>query len=147
MTKSNPFQLDTLFWITASFLTLYFSDIVNVLKIDPRVGGTYFYVSIILTLIPVLIGSYFIVWLGLLKGIDDSQWDSHSTLAFPAATLCAVLAGIFWNISLWGVYRFWSPVLLFLLFMGFIMIVSILPPWSTSSKAETKDGGVSIKRE
>lgn len=122
----------------AGFVTLYYSDIINVLKVDPRVDVSYFRASVALTLIPVSVCCYLIIYLSMIKGIHSDDWEKSSPYAIPVATALSVIAAVLWNITLWGVYRFFTPIILLLLFMGFIMSISILPPWTTEKKVKAE---------
>lgn len=135
----NPFQVDTICWLIGGFLTLYYSDIVNVLKIDPRIEANYFYASVTTSLIPFGICLYLIIWLSGIKNVSSDDWDIQAPYAIPIATLFAVVSGLLWNITLWGVYRFMTPIILFLLMMGFVMTISILPPWTREKKVKVKN--------
>lgn len=128
------FKIDTVFWIIAAFLTLYYSDLITVLKVDHRVNIKYFYASLAMTSIPIAIACYLILYLSIMKNVHSDDWEISAPYAIPVATISTVAAGILWNVSLWDVYSFYTPLILFLLFMGLIMTISILPPWNAEKK-------------
>lgn len=132
--RTGTLKIDTVFWIIAAFLTLYYSDLIIVLKVDHRVNIKYFYASLAVTSIPIAIACYLILYLSFMKNVHSDDWEISAPYAIPMATASTVVAGILWNVSLWDVYRFYTPIILFLLFMGLVMTISILPPWNAEKK-------------
>lgn len=132
--QNNPFQLDTIAWIIGSFVAIYYSEIITALQVDYRISGTYFHIAFGSTTATFLIFMYIIIWVNYIKGIDSNNWEKDTPYAIPLATIMGIVSGVFWNIALWPVYSYWTPGLVFVIFMGFVMTASILPPWSNEAQ-------------
>nr|CAB3267035.1 transmembrane protein 128-like [Phallusia mammillata] len=129
---------DTITWIILSAVTLYYTDIVNALKVDHRISGYFLHLAVISSIIAFSIGLYFIVWVSMVKGVHSDDWETYVPFGIPIATGSGVSAGICWTIALWGVYGIKSPIIVFILFMGFVMTVSIIPSWSEEKPTPKK---------
>lgn len=47
------------------------------------------------------------------------------------ASVCNIFVFWFsWTVALWGVYGLKSPIIVFVMFMGFVMTIAIIPGWS-----------------
>ena len=123
-------SIENLLWLSASGLTLYYTDIINALKVDSRINNTAFTWSIVSTCIPLLIFSYLIVWCSWIKGIHSDSWEVYSPYSIPVATLSGVVSSICWIVTLYGVYGYKTPLILFILFMGFVTLIALMPPWT-----------------
>ncbi|XP_038070949.1 transmembrane protein 128-like [Patiria miniata] len=121
----SPYNIQTLLWILGSFAVLYYTDLIPAIKEDRRIYSTWLYLGFILMAFHVSIGSYLIVYLSWIKKISD--WEKASPMAIPLATGSFVLGGICLNIAIWPVYGFLTPLMLFTLFMGVVVIVSLMP--------------------
>lgn len=131
VTKNVFSALETFFWLLISGLTLFYTDIVNALKVDSRVDSTaciFGFISIGTTFSIFL---YLIVWCSWIKGIDSDDWETHAPYSIPVATFSGVVSSICWLFAFYGVYGLKTPFILFILFMGFVTLVSLLPPWSS----------------
>ncbi|XP_033633068.1 transmembrane protein 128-like [Asterias rubens] len=122
---SSPYNLQTLLWILATAAILYYTDLIPAIKEDHRIYRSWLYLGLVLLAIPVCIGGYLIVFLSWIK--KNSDWENAVPMAIPLATGTFIAGSICLNIAIWPVYSILTPVMLFTLFMGFIVVVSLLP--------------------
>jgi hypothetical protein len=57
----------------------------------------------------------------------DYAWEVALPWGIPVSTGASVLAGLFFTIGLWPAYSFGTPLLLFTLFMGALMLTHFIP--------------------
>nr|XP_054765791.1 transmembrane protein 128-like [Lytechinus pictus] len=111
---SSPYNFQTVFWILSSIAIFKLTDFLPAILYNSAVNR--------------ITALYLIVVCSWIRKIND--WEKHCPCAIPIAT-CSVALGlygkIFLNIALWPVYGFLTPVFLFTLFMGFVVLVSLLP--------------------
>ncbi|OWK13814.1 TMEM128 [Cervus elaphus hippelaphus] len=86
--------------------------------------GTWFLVGSALLLVSVSIAFYCIVYLEWYHGIED--YDIKYPALIPITTATFIIAGICFNVALWHVWSFFTPLLLFTQFMGVVMLTSLL---------------------
>jgi hypothetical protein len=73
---------------------------------------------------------YLALYLGYVKKIGQEQWETYCPWAIPTMTVTGLLTGLFFMIGMWPVWGVITPVILFVLFMGFMMpwyVISLLP--------------------
>ncbi|XP_030841330.1 transmembrane protein 128 isoform X2 [Strongylocentrotus purpuratus] len=122
---TSPYNIQTVFWILASIAIFKLTDFVPAMFYDSAVKKTWLYIGAGFIGINMAIALYLIIVCSWIRKITD--WEKHSPSAVPIATCSFVSGTLCINIALWPVYGFLTPVLLFTLFMGFIVIVSLLP--------------------
>ncbi|CAK8682804.1 unnamed protein product [Clavelina lepadiformis] len=127
-------KVDTILWLAISICTFYYSDILNVILHEPGLNGFTYNAAILLSGFAIAIALYYIMWLNLIKGIDADDWEAHNSYGIPIATGSFVLSAICWIVAMWPVYGVKTPAIVFILFMGFIMLVSIIPSLSHAKK-------------
>ncbi|XP_072042050.1 transmembrane protein 128-like [Amphiura filiformis] len=121
----SPYNLQTIFWILATFAIFYYTDFIDAIKVDPRVNRPWLYSGALLIGVNITIGFYLIVICSWIRKIED--WEIHAPIAIPMATTTFIMGGLCVNIALWPVYGFLTPLMLFTVFMGFVVLVSLLP--------------------
>ncbi|XP_022106703.1 transmembrane protein 128-like [Acanthaster planci] len=121
----SPYNIQTVLWILGSFAVLYYTDLIPAIKEDHRIYRTWLYLGLILMAVHISIGSYLIIFLSWIK--KNSDWEKASPMAIPLATGTFVFGAICLNIAIWPVYGFLTPLMMFTLFMGFVVTVSLLP--------------------
>ncbi|XP_032631664.1 transmembrane protein 128 isoform X2 [Chelonoidis abingdonii] len=70
------------------------------------------------------IAFYCIIYLEWYCGIED--YDAQYPVLIPVTTATFIAAAVCFNIALWPVWSFLTPLLLFTQFMGVVMLVSLL---------------------
>uniref|UniRef100_A0A2K5I173 Uncharacterized protein n=1 Tax=Colobus angolensis palliatus TaxID=336983 RepID=A0A2K5I173_COLAP len=77
-----------------------------------------------LLLVSLSIAFYCIVYLEWYCGIGE--YDVRYPALIPITTASFIAAGICFNIALWHVWSFFTPLLLFTQFMGVVMFITLL---------------------
>ncbi|XP_035653409.1 transmembrane protein 128-like [Oncorhynchus keta] len=114
----------SVFWIVASVGLTYYFDFLRVITENGDIRSWWFNVGVILLGICLALAMFCIVYLEWFKGI---QHYDHEYPAIPPITTAAFLAAsCSFNIALWPVWSFLTPVLLFTQFMGVVMLISML---------------------
>ncbi|CDQ88016.1 unnamed protein product [Oncorhynchus mykiss] len=114
----------SVFWIVASVGLTYYFDFLRVITENGDIKSWWFNVGVILLGICLALAMFCIVYLEWFKGI---QHYDHEYPAIPPITTAAFLAAsCSFNIALWPVWSFLTPVLLFTQFMGVVMLISML---------------------
>ncbi|KAM5284183.1 transmembrane protein 128 isoform 1-T1 [Hipposideros larvatus] len=111
------------FWILASIVVTYYVDFFSTVKENFHTSS-WFLVGGALLLISLSIAFYCILYLEWYHGIED--YDVRYPTLIPITTAAFIVAGICFNIALWHVWSFFTPVLLFTQFMGVVMLISLL---------------------
>ena len=71
---------------------------------------------------------YLAIYLPWYKKINDSQmWDIHCPHAIPCATICGSISIISFAIAIWPIWGLLSPLIVFVLVMGFIFASHFIP--------------------
>ncbi|CAB1315447.1 unnamed protein product, partial [Coregonus sp. 'balchen'] len=96
----------SVFWIVASVGLTYYFDCLRVITENGDIKSWWFNVGVILLGICLALAMFCIVYLEWFKGIQHYDHD--------------------FNIALWPVWSFLTPVLLFTQFMGVVMLISML---------------------
>ncbi|DAA28435.1 transmembrane protein 128 isoform X2 [Bos indicus] len=111
------------FWILASIVVTYYVDFFQTVKENFHTSSWFLFGSALL-LVSVSIAFYCIVYLEWYRGIED--YDIKYPALIPITTATFIVAGICFNVALWHVWSFFTPVLLFTQFMGVVMLTSLL---------------------
>ena len=124
--NKSTFSLHTIFWMVAAWMVFDYSDFPNVIVNDARIKSTFLKVGASLVSINLLVGVYLVVYLSYIRGKKD--WTSHTHPALiPLATLCFCVGMGLCTIALWPVWGFLTMPILFTLFMGLVMLATLLP--------------------
>ncbi|XP_002709398.2 transmembrane protein 128 isoform X1 [Oryctolagus cuniculus] len=111
------------FWILASIAVTYYVDFFKTLRENFHTSSWFLSGSALL-LVSLSIALYCIVYLEWYRGIEE--YDVRYPALIPITTAAFIAAGICFNIALWHVWSFLTPLLLFTQFMGVIMLISLL---------------------
>ncbi|ESO96853.1 hypothetical protein LOTGIDRAFT_231679 [Lottia gigantea] len=123
--KSSPFCIQNILWLISSIAVFHFTDFYMVIRYNPKVNSLWFNIGAILILINISVAVFLVVWLTFIKKVPSEQWERRYPSAIPTATACFIFGSIFVNIGLWPVWGIFTPVILFVIFMGFIVTVAM----------------------
>ncbi|XP_006815234.2 transmembrane protein 128-like [Saccoglossus kowalevskii] len=123
----SPYNLSSFFWLVASAAVFYYTDFAIAIQVDPRINRYWFNIGVVLIGVNVFIGIYFVVVCSWIRKISSDDWEKHFPFAIPFATACFALGSLCLNVGLWPLWKLLTPVILFILFMGFVVFVSLLP--------------------
>ncbi|XP_038601121.1 transmembrane protein 128 isoform X1 [Tachyglossus aculeatus] len=115
-------NIHSAFWILASIVLTYYVEFFKTVK-ESVLTDSWFLVGSVLLTVSVTIALYCIGYLEWCCGIGD--YDTRYPALIPITTATFISAAICFNIALWSVWSFFTPLLLFTQFMGVVMLVSL----------------------
>ena len=123
--KTN-INASTICWMILGIMVFTFTDFANVVVNDARVDSAYLKLGGIFFVVNFIIGIYFVVYLSYIRGYRN--WTDHAHPALiPVATFCGCMGLIFFTIAFWPVWGILTIPILFSLFMGMFMLISLSP--------------------
>nr|DBA29317.1 TPA: hypothetical protein GDO54_009553 [Pyxicephalus adspersus] len=117
-------NIHSVFWILAAVAVTHYVNFLPVVQITLQQGCTWLLVGAVSLVISLCVALYCIVYLEWYRGICD--YDAKYPGLVPVAILTFLITAICFNVSLWPVWSFFTPLILFTQFMGFVMLVSLL---------------------
>ncbi|KAJ7999671.1 hypothetical protein DPEC_G00196830 [Dallia pectoralis] len=114
----------SVFWIGVSAGLTYYFDFFRVIMENDDIKSWWFNVGVILLLICLTLAAFCIVYLEWFQGIK--HYDQEYPAIAPVTTAAFIAASFSFNIALWPVWSFLTPVILFTQFMGVVMVISLL---------------------
>ena len=103
-----------------------YTDFANVLVNDGRVNSFLLKIGGTLISLNLLVGVYLVVYLSYIRNKRD--WTAHTHPALiPVATLFACIGLVLCTVALWPVWGFLTLPILFTLFMGLVMLATLMP--------------------
>ncbi|XP_003411409.1 transmembrane protein 128 [Loxodonta africana] len=111
------------FWILTSIAVTYYVDFFKTVK-ENIYTSSWFLFGGALLLVSLSVAFYCIIYLEWYCGVED--YDVKHPSLIPITTGTFIAAGICFNIALWPVWSFFTPLLLFTQFMGVVMLISLL---------------------
>ncbi|XP_062349363.1 transmembrane protein 128 [Cinclus cinclus] len=120
----NRLNIHSAFWILASIAVTYYFDFLKNVKETMQADGWWLSCGTCLLAACLSVAFYCILYLEWYCGIQD--YDEQYPALIPVATASFIAAAVCFNIALWPVWSFFTPVLLFIQFMGVVMLVSLL---------------------
>ncbi|XP_018423574.1 PREDICTED: transmembrane protein 128 [Nanorana parkeri] len=117
-------NLHSVFWILAAVAVTHYVDFLPVVQGNLQEGCSWLLVGAVSLVVSMSIALYCIVYLEWFSGICD--YDAKYPGLVPVAIVTFLVAAVCFNASLWQVWSFFTPVILFTQFMGFVMLVSLL---------------------
>ncbi|XP_033016617.1 transmembrane protein 128 [Lacerta agilis] len=117
-------NIHSAFWILASIATTYYIEFFKIVKEIIQQESWWFILGICLLIISLSVAFYCIIYLEWYHGIED--YDAIYPALVPITTASFIAAAVCFNISLWPIWSFLTPVVLFVQFMGIVMLVSLL---------------------
>ncbi|KAG7494513.1 hypothetical protein JOB18_031954 [Solea senegalensis] len=114
----------TVFWIMASVGVTYYVDFFRNIIENDDIKSWWFNVGLALLGVCLILATFCIVYLEWVKGIQ--HYDLEYPAIPPLATAAFIAASCSFNIALWPVWAFFTPLILFTQFMGVVMFISLL---------------------
>ncbi|KAH9104546.1 hypothetical protein LEN26_015008 [Aphanomyces euteiches] len=119
-------KIHAVLWIVGAASLAYFLDVFRVAFRDARVHRIYFNIGLVCFGINCCITMYLAVWLPYVKKIN-LEWSVYCPRMIPTATVVGLLCALMLTIGLWPVWGFFTPGILFVLFLGALMTAHFLP--------------------
>ncbi|KFV06969.1 Transmembrane protein 128, partial [Tauraco erythrolophus] len=120
----NRANIHSAFWILASIAVTYYFDFFQNVKETMQTNSWWFASGSCLLAACLSVAFYCILYLEWYCGIED--YEAQYPALIPIATTTFIAAAICFNIALWPVWSFMTPLLLFIQFMGVAMFISLL---------------------
>ncbi|XP_015744273.1 transmembrane protein 128 [Python bivittatus] len=117
-------NIHSAFWILASIALTYYIEFFKTVKEIIQKESGWFVLGSCLLVVSLSVAFFCIIYLEWYHGIADYE-TSYPTL-IPITTASFIAAAVCFNISLWPVWSFLTPLVLFIQFMGIVMLVSLL---------------------
>ncbi|XP_008318713.1 proton channel OTOP1 isoform X3 [Cynoglossus semilaevis] len=114
----------SIFWIVASVGVTYYVDFFHTILENNDIKSWWFNVGLVLFGVCISLAMFCIVYLDWFKGIQ--HYDHEYPAIPPIATAAFIAASCSFNMALWPVWAFFTPVILFTQFMGIVMLISLL---------------------
>ncbi|XP_047439193.1 transmembrane protein 128 [Mugil cephalus] len=114
----------SVFWIVASIAVTYYVEFPRNIMENDEIKSWWFNVGLVLLGVCLSLAMYCIVYLEWFKGIQN--YDQVYPAIPPITTAAFLAASGSFNIALWPVWSFFTPLILFTQFMGVVMFISLL---------------------
>ncbi|XP_060103933.1 transmembrane protein 128 [Heteronotia binoei] len=112
------------FWIVASIAVTYYVEFFKVVREMIQTESGWFILGGWLLLGSLSVAFYCIIYLEWYHGIED--YDTAYPALVPITTATFAAATVCFNVALWSVWSFLTPLVLFTQFMGIVMLISLL---------------------
>lgn len=124
--QTSNFNFTTIMWMTVAIMLFNYLDFAMVVTYDIRIKRYWFNIGLAMIGVNLLIGAYLVIYMSYYCRKPD--WKNHTHPALiPISTLFGVLGLLFCTIGLWPVWGVFTPFILFVLFMGVVMLATLLP--------------------
>ncbi|XP_054847778.1 transmembrane protein 128 [Eublepharis macularius] len=118
------FNIHSVFWLLASIAVTYYAEFFKTVKEVIQIQSWWFILGSWLLLASLSVAFYCIIYLEWYCGIDD--YDTAYPALIPITTAAFIAAAVCFNVALWPVWSFLTPLVLFTQFMGIVMLISLL---------------------
>ncbi|KAL0053788.1 hypothetical protein WJX82_010785 [Trebouxia sp. C0006] len=138
-------KAESLIWVLLASAVLVYGngrhDLITVVLHHPSVWRKGYYLGIAGLCVNMLVFLHLAIWGPLLSSPKEpvSNITHKSPIAIHIGTAAGLSASIGFLTALWPVWSWLTPLILFVLFMGFIMGVQLLP--SSQSRESVKASG------
>ncbi|XP_061848910.1 transmembrane protein 128 isoform X2 [Colius striatus] len=117
-------NIHSAFWILSSIAVTYYFDFYKAVKETLQADSWWLASGSFLLAACLSLALYCILYLEWYCGIKD--YDAQYPALIPITTAAFIAAAICFNVAFWPIWSFITPVLLFVQFMGVVMLVSLL---------------------
>ncbi|XP_054640731.1 transmembrane protein 128 [Dunckerocampus dactyliophorus] len=114
----------SVFWIVVSITVTYYVDFFRNIIENESIHSWWLNVGLLLLGICLCLAMFCIVYLEGFRGIQ--HYDQEYPAIPPITTAAFIAASCSFNIALWPVWSFFTPLILFTQFMGVVMFISLL---------------------
>ncbi|XP_063165980.1 transmembrane protein 128 [Candoia aspera] len=117
-------NIHSAFWILASIAITYYVEFFKTVKDIIQKESGWFVLGSCLLVLSLLVAFYCVIYLDCYCGVAD--YETSYPALIPITTASFIASAVCFNISLWPVWSFLTPLVLFTQFMGIVMLVSLL---------------------
>ncbi|CAI9733034.1 Hypothetical predicted protein [Octopus vulgaris] len=125
--KKSPYSIWNVMWLLTAMATFYYTDFYPALLYDTRINRFWLNLGALLIGVNITIGAFLILWTSCIKKISSDEWERQYPAAIPTATASFILGAVCVTIGLWPVWSILTPLILFFIFMGFVVVVAVIP--------------------
>jgi len=123
----SPYTLTNVAWILAAIAVLYFTDFAAVIVYDENVYRTWLLLGAVFLFLFLCVAVFIIGYVSWYRRISSDDWETLYPTAIPLATAFFVTASFCITVSLWPVWSILTPIILFIMLMGVIVIIAMIP--------------------
>ncbi|XP_074643110.1 transmembrane protein 128-like [Tubulanus polymorphus] len=127
----KPYSFANMCWFVSAAVVFYLTDFYAAIMYDERVDRFWFNVGVFFIAVNVCIATFLIGWLTFIKKVSTDDWEQLHPMAIPIASASFCFGSVFLILGLWPLWGFLTPFIMATLFMGFIVIVMLIPPYAT----------------
>mmetsp|Transcript_44427 Transcript_44427/g.114966 ORF Transcript_44427/g.114966 Transcript_44427/m.114966 type:complete len:188 (-) Transcript_44427:117-680(-) len=106
------------------------ADMLHIVLHHASVKRDWLFFGLAMVGVNVAIFLYLAVWLNVVRGVAG-EWEEAAPMAIPIGTCAGLIACFAFMVALWPIWSFLTPILLFVLFMGFIMSAHFWPSFGS----------------
>jgi len=125
-------KINAAFWISVACGVIYWTNFFRVIWESPLVNRTYFYMAFVCLFFNIAMLFYLAIWCSMIMGIAD-PWETYVPKAIPAMAIAGIATGFLFFFALWRVWGFFTLVIEFSFFLGFINAGHFLPQGALGS--------------
>jgi len=115
-------------WVALAVGSMYYVDFLNVAMNSDQVRRGCLNASVVCLTGNLCLIGYLVVYLPLFENIKDHKmWDIHCPNVIPICTVLGLSTIVLLNISFWPVWGLLTPVLIFFMTMGFLLVGHFIP--------------------
>ncbi|KAL7753833.1 hypothetical protein RI367_000765 [Sorochytrium milnesiophthora] len=119
---------ESLVWVFFGIGIVIYTDLLGALR-GPQLNRTAF--ALALASFTLMLGTFLYLELYLprvkkMPPVDYKQWHVFAPRAIPFATASGVAGGISLTVALWPIYGIFTPGMLLVLFMAFLVTLSLI---------------------
>mmetsp|Transcript_36247 Transcript_36247/g.83895 ORF Transcript_36247/g.83895 Transcript_36247/m.83895 type:complete len:158 (+) Transcript_36247:121-594(+) len=121
-------KIQAMFWVSLAAIVVYMTDLPRTVIESEKIDRVYLNISIVCLVINSCLVFYLTVWLPYVQKVTLS-WEVYCPRVIPTVTVVGIL--FFFTVlkALWPAYGFLSPLIVLVLFMGFLFSTHFIPAW------------------
>ncbi|KAL4231602.1 hypothetical protein ACF0H5_009182 [Mactra antiquata] len=123
----SAYSIQNICWLITALGIFYYTDFYRAVLYDSRINRLWFNIGALLIGVNISIAVFLILYLTYIKKVNSDDWERQYPALIPIATAAFILGGIFLSVGLWPVWGPFTPIILFVFFMGFVVTVAMLP--------------------
>jgi len=114
-------------WVALAIGSMYYVDFVDVAMNNDKVRRGCLNASVVCLVCNLCLLCYLIIYLPLFESIHSQMWDIHCPNVIPILTVLGLSTIVLLNIAFWPVWGLLTPVLIFFMTMGFLLVGHFIP--------------------
>jgi hypothetical protein len=121
-------KVHAFFWVALAIGAIYYVDFLNVAMHNETVRRGALNASVVCLACNICLICYLVIYLPIFEKIKDHKmWDIHCPNVIPIITVLGLTAIVLLNVAFWPVWGLLTPLLIFFLTMGFLLVGHFIP--------------------